>query len=133
MACDIVLDAWALVELFTQKKKGLEVLHVIQKTVAKSGRLYLSLINWGEILYITEMRHGLQQKSFIKQKIAQMGIQIIDADAKRVELAASLKAQYRLPYADSFAAALALEKKADLITGDADFKKIEPKLKIIWV
>lgn len=120
-------------ELFTQGKWGAQVLKSIQETVLKAGCLYLSLINWGEILYITEMRLGAQKKKFVKEQIHKMNIELCGMDAKRVELAASLKAQYGLPYTDAFAAALSIEKKASLVTGDADFKKISQRLKIIWI
>lgn len=48
-------------------------------------------------------------------------------------LAASLKAQYNLPYANCFAAALAQAGKATLVTTDMDFERVGTALKILWV
>jgi len=49
------------------------------------------------------------------------------------KMAASLKAQYNLPYADSFAAALTHSRKATLVTSDKDFERVATVLKILWV
>jgi predicted nucleic acid-binding protein len=38
-----------------------------------------------------------------------------------------------LSLADAFAAALARERKADLITGDTEFKPLEKEIKITWL
>ncbi len=47
--------------------------------------------------------------------------------------AAKLKGRFRIAYADWFAAALALEMNAPLVTGDSDFRRIEEKLAIKWI
>lgn len=38
-----------------------------------------------------------------------------------------------MSYADCFAAALAKHEKAELITGDNEFKQVENEMKIIWL
>jgi predicted nucleic acid-binding protein len=38
-----------------------------------------------------------------------------------------------LAYADCFAAALAKIKKAELYTGDPEFKAVEKEVKVIWL
>lgn len=58
---------------------------------------------------------------------------IAPLDETLVMHAAYLKAQYPISYADAFAAALADEEKAILVTGDRDFKRIEKKIKIEWL
>ena len=49
------------------------------------------------------------------------------------DLAADFKARHKLSLADAFAAALAKEKKAELVTGDPEFKALEKELKIQWL
>ena len=34
---------------------------------------------------------------------------------------------------DAFAAALAKDKKAELVTGDPEFKALEKEIKIVWL
>jgi predicted nucleic acid-binding protein len=38
-----------------------------------------------------------------------------------------------MSYADCFAAALAKEKKTDLLTGDKEFKQVESEIGIRWL
>jgi len=47
--------------------------------------------------------------------------------------AAIYKATYRVAYADAFAAALAKERRAELVTGDPEFKPLEKEIKINWL
>jgi predicted nucleic acid-binding protein len=56
---------------------------------------------------------------------------MIDADAQRTTEAARLKHRYKLGYADSFAASLALASNATLISADPTFEKVGKPLK--WV
>ena len=41
--------------------------------------------------------------------------------------------QNKMSYADAFAAALAKVKKADLVTGDNEFKPLDGEIKISWI
>jgi predicted nucleic acid-binding protein len=47
--------------------------------------------------------------------------------------AADVRVRYKLYYADSFAAALAIEKKATLVTGDSDFRRLGHGFPILWL
>jgi predicted nucleic acid-binding protein len=60
---------------------------------------------------------------------------VVDADLKLTLEAAALKAKYALSYADAFAAALTILKKATLITGDAEFDNLknEPGFKVKYL
>jgi len=51
-------------------------------------------------------------------------IQILDATPARAFRAAEMKSKYKLYYIDSFAASLAVEYKATLVTSDSDFRKL---------
>jgi len=42
-------------------------------------------------------------------------------------------ARFRLSLADAFAAARAREKKAELVTGDPEFKPLDQEIKIHWL
>jgi predicted nucleic acid-binding protein len=77
--------------------------------------------------------HGEEAATAKLQAIAQLPIQVFDVDMEMARQAASLKAQYKLPYADFFAAALAQARKATLVTSDKDFARAETVVKILWV
>ena len=54
------------------------------------------------------------------------------ADWQLTREAAGFKAKHKMSYADCFAAALAKQKKAHLVTGDREFKQVEQDIQIIW-
>jgi uncharacterized protein len=47
--------------------------------------------------------------------------------------AAWLKAKYPISYADAFAASLAQEVGASLVTGDPEFKTIKQNHSLVWL
>jgi len=49
------------------------------------------------------------------------------------DTAADFKARFKMSLADAFAAALAKEMKAELVTGDPQFKALEKEIKINWL
>lgn len=60
-------------------------------------------------------------------------IRLIDATPERCLRAAEVKAKHRLYYADSFAAALAIEHKAALVTGDLGFRRLGHGVAVVWL
>ncbi len=62
-------------------------------------------------------------------------IHFIDPDFKLCMEAAALKAKFSFTYADAFAAALTINKKATLITGDKEFDALikEPGFKVKYL
>ena len=57
---------------------------------------------------------------------------VLDSSALTI-LAAKFKAQYPIAYADCFAAALAFQRKAVVVTGDPEFRKLSDRISIEWV
>jgi predicted nucleic acid-binding protein len=57
----------------------------------------------------------------------------IPRPARLPDTAADFKARFKISLADAFAAALAKEKKAELVTGDPEFKPLEKEIKINWL
>ena len=49
------------------------------------------------------------------------------------DTAADFKARFPMSLADAFAAALAKEKNAELVTGDPEFKAVEKEIKVAWL
>jgi predicted nucleic acid-binding protein len=93
----------------------------------------MSVVNWGEVYYSIWRAHGEKAAAAKLHEIAQLPIQVFDVDMELAKLAASLKTQYNLPYADSFAAALAQAQKSTVVTSDKDFERAATALKIFWI
>jgi len=68
----------------------------------------------------------------VLEDIAQLPLEIVDADLELTRGAAEFRAEHKLPYTDCFAAALAAHRKASLATSDKDFAHVEKKLEILW-
>jgi ribonuclease VapC len=93
--------------------------------MASNVQVYLSIINLGEIAYILERNYGAEEANQTIADIRQLPITIVQAGENRVMAAARLKANYRMSYADAFAAAAAEEMQAILITGDPELISLQ--------
>lgn len=128
-----VLDASALMCFFEDRPGAEKVEDLLAKAAEAKRPLLMSVVNWGEVYYSVWRARGEAVANEKLQQIAQLPIEILDADATLTKAAASLKAEHNLPYADCFGAALAQGKKAPLVAADRDFSAVEKLVKIVWV
>ncbi len=128
----VVLDASALLTLYLARPGSEKIEELLSLAAAGKRELLMSVINWGEIYYSVWRDQGPGQAHHILSKIDHLPISLVPADLELTRHAAEFKANYKLPYADCFAAALALTRKAALLTSDTDFAQIEKKLDILW-
>jgi len=128
-----VLDASALMTFFEDRPGADKVEELLARAAETRRPLVMSAVNWGEVYYSIWRARGEKAAHAKLQQIAQLPIQVVDVDLELAKLAATLKAQHNLPYADCFAAALAQARKATLVTSDKDFESVAPALKTLWV
>jgi predicted nucleic acid-binding protein len=81
-------------------------------------------VNYGEVYGAILREHGLDRAAATMSAVQPLPIRLVDATPQRAVHAANVKAKYKLYYVDSFAAALAIEYKATLVTSDSDFRKL---------
>ncbi|HEV2491544.1 MAG TPA: type II toxin-antitoxin system VapC family toxin [Terriglobia bacterium] len=128
-----VLDASALMTFFEDRAGAGKVEELLAKAVEAKRPLAMSVVNWGEVYYSVGRARGREAAASKLQEIAQLPIELVDVDQELGKLAARLKAEHNLPYADCFAAAVAIARKAILVTSDKDFARVSTALKILWV
>ena len=128
----IVLDASAVMTFFENRPGADKVEELIHLGVAGKRQLFMSVVNWGEVYYSTWRAHDPGVARKILEDIAQLPIEIVEADLDLTRTAAELRADHKLPYTDCFAAALAIHRKASLATSDRDFATVEKKIDILW-
>lgn len=128
-----VLDSFALLA-YLEDEAGAERVHAVlaQGQVGKAD-IAMCIINYGEVLYITERERGLPTAQHVIAMIDQLPITVVDADRALTFAAAHVKASGRLSYADAFAAALAEIREATLLTGDPEFHQVESFIAIEWL
>jgi predicted nucleic acid-binding protein len=128
----IVFDASALMTFFENRPGADKVEELIRLGVEGKRQLFMSVVNWGELYHSTWRTKGPGVARKNIEEIAQLPLEIVDADLDLTRTAAEFKANLNLPYVDGFAAALALQRKASLATSDKDFAIVEKKLAILW-
>ena len=95
--------------------------------------MLLSLINYGEALYVVEREQGIQDAQRAVGIIDQLPVQIAPADRPLVFEAAHIKARFPLSYADSFSVALAKRNHAAVMTADPEFEVVEAEVVVHWL
>jgi predicted nucleic acid-binding protein len=128
----VVLDASALMAFFEDRPGADKVEDLLRLGVEGKRQLSMSVVNWGEVYYSTWRTNGPGVARKVIEDIAQLPLEIVDADLALTRSAAELRAEHKLPYTDGFAAALAAARKASLATSDKDFASVEKKLDILW-
>ncbi len=129
----LVLDSWAILAYLGDETAGAAVAELIADAQESDTPLFMSAINVGEVWYILAREISETEADQSIAGLRQLGIEFVDAEWKSVHAAAGFKAKYRMSYADCFAAALAKERNAELVTGDNEFKQVEAAVKIRWL
>lgn len=128
-----VLDSFALLAYLEGEAAAPQVRGILEQAEQGQAIVFLSSINFGECLYIVERERGLLQAQATISAVEQLSVRIVDVDRTQVFAAAHLKASYAISYADAFAAALAQEQNAILLTGDPEFANVQHLVTIDWL
>jgi len=116
-----VLDACALLRLAQDEPGADQVAEILGAAQAGGCRVLIHQINLGEVVYRIGKGFGWL---VAERKQAEIGLLPIETMAFSNEIfwaAVKLKAHYPMSYADCFAAALAMQQKAVLLTSDPEF------------
>lgn len=120
-----VFDSYALIAFFRKEKSW----NLIQELLVKMSNDeiigWITTVNVGEIYYMISRKNSAKQADLAIEALLNFPLNIIEADLKLALQAAKLKAAYKLSYADAFAAALTIDKKAVLLTGDQEFLNLK--------
>lgn len=129
-----VFDSFALLSFIFNEADADVVADYFKKALQDKKRIYICTVNWSEVMYRTIRVQGKGAWKTVQSHLHDLPIEIVDADLAISEVAAEFKAEHRMSLADAYAAALTKIKKAELVTGDPEFKPLEGVLKdIIWL
>ena len=128
-----MLDSFAVLA-FLFKERGYErVLALLETASEQDEVVFLTAANWAEVRYIVERKKGINEWTNVRSKLLGLPIQILSVDQALAELAGEIKAAKKMSLADCFAAALAKNLKADLYTGDPEFRQVEKEINVVWL
>jgi len=126
-----VLDANALIGFFEGRQTAAERVRKLLAEADRTGApLWMSAVNWGEVYYIEWRRHGEAKARQAEANLQRLPVTVVAADRDRATRAAALKQIHNLGYADAFAAELAIDRGASLVTADPEFSKLGKKLSV---
>jgi len=129
-----VFDSFALLSFIFDEADADMVADYFKKALQDKKRIYICAVNWSEVMYRTIRVQGKSAWKTVQTHLHDLPIEIVDADLALSEAAAEFKAANKMSLADAYAAALTKAKKAELVTGDPEFKPLEGVLKnIVWL
>lgn len=128
-----VLDTWAVIAYLEDEPSGERVEDLIATAHEEQIPIYMSVVNVGEVWYTVAREVSEEEANVSVKLLRDLRIQFEDADWELTQEAALFKCKHRMSYADCYAAALAKLKKANLVTGDVEFRQIEQAVNIQWV
>jgi predicted nucleic acid-binding protein len=129
----LVLDSWSVIAYLEDEPSGQQVAELIAGAHEEGIPIYMTVVNAGEVWYIIAREISEEEANSSIKELRELRIQFVDADWELTQEAARFKTKNKMSYADCYAAALARSRKADLVTGDSEFRAIEDQVKIQWV
>jgi ribonuclease VapC len=128
-----VLDSFALIAYFRDETGAETVENMLVAAGKKDTPLLMTDVNYAEVKYSIVKKNGGEAWAEAAKVLQGLPIEFHSTNRALADTAADFKARFKISLADAFAAALAKEKKAELITGDPEFKPLEKEIKISWL
>ncbi len=120
-----VLDPWPIMEWIQNRQPSTGAIdQLLALAIQGKARLLISDINYGEVLYSYWRKFSPQEASRVLADIEALPIETVAVKHSHVEEASRTKAVVSASYPDCFAAALALHRNAQLVTGDPEMLRI---------
>jgi uncharacterized protein len=128
-----VLDSYALMTFFEDEPGADLVRDLILKAEENRVNLLISVVNLGEVWYSIARTNSSEVADQYIGEIEGMAIEVVEVDWQLTRQAAKFKVNGNISYGDCFAGALAKNRKAELVTGDKEFKALEGEIKLTWI
>lgn len=132
-AARVVPDSFALIAYFRGEPSAAAVCNLLERAAACDTPELMSEVNYAEVKYQLLRKEGAAGWAEAAALLPTLPIEFHPATRALADTAADFKARHKLSLANAFAAALAKERKAELITGDPEFKALNKEIKIGWL
>ena len=128
-----VLDSYAILAFLFQERGHEKVVALFEEAAESDKTLLIAAPNWAEVRYMIERKVGIAQWQEARAKLLGLPIEIVPVDQELAEMAGEIKAHKKMSLADCFAAALAKQQKAEIYTGDPEFRAVGSEIKVVWL
>ena len=129
-----ILDASALIRYIDDEAGAERVEEILGACVAGNAELCISAMQWGEVAGNLRKRLGRVEEERILSSILPSESQIIPLTGERAVLAAGIKMDRSLSFADAIALELAMSFKDHvLVTADYGFKDVDDLARIEYL
>jgi len=128
-----VLDSFALIAYFRDEAGAGTTEELLLSAGKKYSPLLMTDVNYAEVKYSIVKKDGAQAWAEAAKILQGLPIDFHSTTRALADTAADFKARFKLSLADAFAAALAKERKTELVTGDPEFKQLEREIRIQWL
>ena len=129
----LVLDSWAVAAHFQGIAAAAGLAGLISETLKACRPVAMTAVNVGEVWHTIARAATLSDADDAVVDMRCWGVEFVDADWPLAHAAAVIRTTYCLSYANAFAAALAKERRADLVTGDPEFHRLEGTVRVAWM
>ena len=128
-----VLDSFALIAYFRDEAGAEAVEQLLVSAGRRDSPLHMTDVNYAEVKYSIVKKDGVAAWAEAAKVLEGLPIDFHSTSRQLADIAADFKARFKLSLADAFAAALAKEKEAELVTGDREFRPLDQEIKIHWL
>jgi predicted nucleic acid-binding protein len=122
---NFVLDSYSLLAFFRDEPGANAVEKLLNEAAEDKHELYITVVNVGEVYYMSCRKDNVSKANQVWEAMGKFPLHFVEIGMDLSLTAAKIKANYKLSYADAFAAALTIQKKATLVTGDNEFEALE--------
>jgi len=129
----VVFDSHALLSLLRDEPGAEEVEKILTEAARRDEPAHMTEVNYAEVQCIVRRKDGEAAWQTIARELVAAPIQFHVADRALADSAADFKTRFKISLADAFAAALAKEQNAELVTGDPEFKPLKKEIDITWL
>lgn len=130
----VVFDTWALVALLEQEEPAASRVRAYLEQAAEGEvECYLSLINLGEIYYITGRKHGKPAAAETLAALHETPVVLLPITEDEVVEAAAFKMTHPISYADAFALSASSKLQATLVTGEPELGRLNHLVDIAFL
>jgi len=128
----LVFDSWALIAFFNNEAPAEKVKLLLEESARRKNG-WITNVNLGEVWYMLVRKRSQELANHAIREATEVGLQRVDVDWPMVLQAADFKSRHKISYADAFAAALAKQRNAELVTGDPEFRTLDSEISIHWL